>query len=251
MARAAASHDTWRAIRRFAHSAPIAHCSLVIPRGSLPNPELLCAICVASDVHALAALLAARSGTFAAVHRAAICCALAKARGERSLALELFALQARAWLAHPRGSLGREGREATNVIYSAARLRLGDGSLILSLAGEVAALAPTFNAQNAANSLWALATLGVAEEALVRPVAVSAALLAPRSSRRTPPTACGRSRRWAWPRTRWCGQLRRLLSAFSADVVTGKDAMQALQADLALGSGRFLSRAMLDRCSAK
>ena len=145
--------------------------------------ELTRNIGAAPDVRALAALSARHAGSFDALHHAALCGAAAKAPGGapggRALALGLFAQHARAWLACPRGSFGREGRAAANILYSAARLRLEDGGLVRDLAEEAARLAPTFIAQNASNSLWALATLGVADDALVRPIAFTAARLAP------------------------------------------------------------------------
>ena len=107
----------------------------------------------APDARALSALSAARGGAFDALHHAALCSAATKARDERALALGLLAQHARAWLACPRGSFGRGGRQVANILYSAARLRLVDGELVRELAVEAVAMAPTFNAQEAANSL--------------------------------------------------------------------------------------------------
>jgi hypothetical protein len=68
---------------------------------------------------------------------------------------------------------------ASNSLWSIATLGVADDAIVCPLVEAAAALSPTFRAQEAANCFWAVATLGVEDAALVRPLALAVARLAP------------------------------------------------------------------------
>jgi len=65
---------------------------------------------------------------------------------------------AKHWLAADAGVLGKGGRQAANILYSFAVLKVRH-PVVLSLLSAACQMAHQFNAQEAANALWACATL--------------------------------------------------------------------------------------------
>ena len=74
-------------------------------------------------------------------------------------------------------SLNAQG--AANSLWALATLGFDDPRIVRPLAEAAVRLAPSFNAQGAANSLWAAATLGLDDAGIVRPLAEAAVRLAP------------------------------------------------------------------------
>ena len=70
-------------------------------------------------------------------------------------------MAASAWLGHVRGGYGRASRNVANILHAAAKLKVAlDVEPMRALLDESCALAGDMNAQDGANSLWALAKLG-------------------------------------------------------------------------------------------
>ncbi len=72
-----------------------------------------------------------------------------------------------------------KAQDAANTLWALAKLGVSDAGLVRPLAEAAVRLAPTFNAQGTANTLWALAALGVSDAGLTRPLAEAAVRLAP------------------------------------------------------------------------
>ena len=69
------------------------------------------------------------------------------------------------WLNRPEGSFGREARAIANILHAGAKLSLHPcDDIMIRLLKEAVRMSDSFDAQNVANSLWALATLA-AEDA--------------------------------------------------------------------------------------
>ena len=141
-------------------------------------------------------------------------------------------------------------QDAANTLWALATLGVADDALVRPVAAAAARLAPTFVTRDAMISLWALATLGEADGALMRPIASTAGRLAPALA------AARGAADWLWALAALGvsdGALVRPVAAaverLSADL-SAKGARQVLCADLVLGAGRHLSRALLDRCRA-
>ena len=158
----------------------------VCPNPPPPQPspprmaQLMAAVKAARSLAELRALLdSAAPQRFDAILDCAVCGRVAAlARDDADLARQLFAARAASWLQRPDGSSGKEGRNAANLLHSAAKVR-PSAALVSDLAHAAVWVAPSFNAQNAANSLWALATLGVSDAAVVGPLAHAAVRVAP------------------------------------------------------------------------
>jgi len=144
-------------------------------------------------------------------------------------------------------SLNAQG--AANALWALATLRVADDALVRPIALTAVRLAPMLIAQGAANALWALATLGVADDALVRPIALAAVHLAPTLIAQDAANAL-----WALATLGVADDaLVRPIAMAVERLCAGpniKTARQVLQADLVLGTGRRLSRALLDSCRA-
>ena len=126
----------------------------------------------------LRALLERSAPQFNAIHDCAFCGRVAAlAHDDADLARQLFAARASSWLQRPDGSSGKEGRNAANLLHSAAKVR-PSAALVSALAHAAVRLAPTFNAQGAAISRWAVATLGVSDAGVVGPLAHAAVRVA-------------------------------------------------------------------------
>jgi len=139
--------------------------------------QLMGALKAARSLAELRALLDSAAPQFNALHECAFCGRVAAlVRDDADLARQLFAAQASLWLQRQDGR-GKEGRNAANLLHSAAKVRPA-ASLVAALARTAARLAPSFEAQGAANSLWAVATLGVTDAAVVGPLAHAAVRLA-------------------------------------------------------------------------
>ena len=134
------------------------------------------AVKAARSLAELRALLdSAAPQRFDAILDCAVCGRVAAlARDDADLARQLFAARAASWLQRPDGS----GRNAANLLHSAAKVR-PSAALVSDLAHAAVRVAQSFNAQNAANSLWALATLGVSDAGVVTALAHAAVRAAP------------------------------------------------------------------------
>lgn len=112
-----------------------------------------------------------------AVHDSVICVACGKFGVDfrcRSEAKELHAIATRMWLARPVESFGREGRAAANILHAGAKLAISpEEDVYQDLLHEAVRLATGFNAQNAANAVWSLATLNIRDSDVVIPIARS------------------------------------------------------------------------------
>ena len=110
-----------------------------------------------------------------AVHDSVICVACGKFGVDfrcRSEAKELHAIATRMWLARPVESFGRESRAAANILHAGAKLAIApEEDVYQDLLHEAVRLATGFNAQNAANAFWSLATLNIRDADVVLPIA--------------------------------------------------------------------------------
>ena len=117
------------------------------------------------------------------MHHGMICTACTRLRGDDGAAAVVCALAARAWLRCARGSPGREARNAASTYHALAKVklhrarlpadvasRIDVGALIDDVGREASALSRTFKVQEAVKSLWAAATLGVRDDAIVGPL---------------------------------------------------------------------------------
>ena len=64
-----------------------------------------------------------------------------------------------------------KAQEAANCVWAAATLGLSDASVAVPLVGTCVRLVPSFNEQNAANSVWAAAKLGLSDASIAVPLA--------------------------------------------------------------------------------
>ena len=114
------------------------------------------------------------------MEHAMIMTACSRFRGDEEATAGVCALAARAWLRHPRGGKGRDARGAASALYAIAKVkahrvelpadissRIDINALIADIGREASHMSKDFNAQNAANSLWAAATLGIRDDAIV------------------------------------------------------------------------------------
>jgi hypothetical protein len=110
-----------------------------------------------------------------AVHDSAVCVGcgrLGGPGGNRAAATLLFLKAASSWLERAHGSFGRDSRGVANILQAAAKLAVDTREPALqSLLRETCSMSSGFNAQNAANSLWAAATLGLRDDAVIEPLA--------------------------------------------------------------------------------
>ena len=68
-------------------------------------------------------------------------------------------------------------QQAANSLWAAAILHIDDAFLIRPLVKAAIALSHSFNSQDAANSLWAAATLHIDDASLIRPLVKAAVAL--------------------------------------------------------------------------
>ena len=124
-----------------------------------------------------------RGADFSAMQHCMICTACTRLRGDNNAACVLCVLAANEWLYCPRGSPGRDARNAATVYYALAKVkahcvvlpadiavRINISHLITNVGLEASFMSRDFNAQGAANSLWAAATLGVRDDAIIGPL---------------------------------------------------------------------------------
>jgi hypothetical protein len=111
-----------------------------------------------------------------ALHQAQMCVLSGRFR-----APDVYLQHAPVWVKAQPGTLGRGARQAANTLNAAAKLSLlaAQHPLVMEVARAAASDAPSFNAQEAANSLWAVAKLGLADMAVVGPLSKAAVRLAP------------------------------------------------------------------------
>jgi hypothetical protein len=90
---------------------------------------------------------------------------------ERTKAKDLFVTASRHWLGRPVGSIGREARNIANILHAAAKLGLDPlHEVFQQLLDEALVMCHHFEAQGAANTLWAIATLQVEELRIIDPL---------------------------------------------------------------------------------
>jgi len=90
---------------------------------------------------------------------------------ERAKAKDLYVTASRHWLGRPVGSIGREARNIANILHAAAKLGLDPlHEVFQQLLDEAIIMSHHFEAQGAANTLWAIATLQVEELRIIDPL---------------------------------------------------------------------------------
>jgi len=90
---------------------------------------------------------------------------------ERAKAKDLYVTASRHWLGRPVGSIGREARNIANILHAAAKLGLDPlHEVFQQLLDEAIVMSHHFEAQGAANTLWAIATLQVEELRIIDPL---------------------------------------------------------------------------------
>ena len=132
-----------------------------------------------------------RGALFSGMQHCMVCTACTRFRWDDNGAALLCILAANEWLCCPRDTSGRDARGASTVYYSLAKVkahriilpadvavRINLSMLIANVGFEAASLTGDFNEQNASNCLWAAATLGVRDEAIVGPLVVAACRVA-------------------------------------------------------------------------
>lgn len=90
-------------------------------------------------------------------HKCAVLATSAGGSNQRAMLLELCVASARSWVSRAPGSFGRDSRGASNILYALAKIESDDLDVAWRVADEAVCLMSTMNAQEIANSLWALA----------------------------------------------------------------------------------------------
>jgi len=102
-----------------------------------------------------------------ALHDSVICVACGRFGSTTDLKLkteckEFYLLAAKLWLARPVGSIGREARNVANILQAGGKLGIDPKHDVMkSLLDEAIRMSREFEAQHAANCIWAVASMGV------------------------------------------------------------------------------------------
>ena len=123
---------------------------------------------------------------FGGMQHSMIMTACTRFRGDEEATVGVCALAARAYLRHPRGGTGRDARGAAGALYALAKVNahrvrlpadisshINVQALNADVGREACHMSRDFNAQEAANSLWAAATLGIRDDAIVGALAAA------------------------------------------------------------------------------
>ncbi len=125
--------------------------------------ELNKRIVAARDAEGILAIVEAEHGAFNAVNAATACSRLAKTRQGASRGLRTDDRRVQRLLTTvTRVAAELGGQQLANTVWALATLGLqaGEGSMRSALEAAAVRVAPSMNAQNVANTVWALATLG-------------------------------------------------------------------------------------------
>ena len=112
-----------------------------------------------------------------AVHDSTICVACGRfgTTSDERLRNEcriFYLLAAGMWINRPEGSFGREARAIANILHAGAKLRIDPQNEVMrKLFDEAMRLSDGFDAQNAANAIWAAATLDLENDHVVNALA--------------------------------------------------------------------------------
>jgi hypothetical protein len=83
-----------------------------------------------------------------------------------------YLLAAGMWLNRPEGSFGREARNIANILHAGAKLRIDyQNEVMRKLFNEAMRLSDGFEAQEAANAIWAAATVALEDARVVNALA--------------------------------------------------------------------------------
>jgi hypothetical protein len=84
----------------------------------------------------------------------------------------LYLLSAGMWLNRPEGSFGREARAIANILHAGAKLRVDPQNEVMrKLFDEAMRLSDRFDAQGAANAIWAAATMALEDAHVINALA--------------------------------------------------------------------------------
>ena len=137
-------------------------------------------LCLRSSksIEELQHLAKAHSSIMNALHDCVVCVSSGRLGGgggggsdERTKAKNLYITASRLWLGRPVGSIGREARNISNILHAGAKLEVDPCNEVFQrLLDEAVILSNKFEAQGAANTLWAVATLQVEESRVIDPL---------------------------------------------------------------------------------
>jgi predicted lipoprotein len=83
-----------------------------------------------------------------------------------------YYIAANMWLKRPETSFGREARAVANILHAGAKLKVDSHHDVMKrLLNEALRMSEGFQAQEAANSIWAVATMGVDDSRIVNGLA--------------------------------------------------------------------------------
>jgi hypothetical protein len=107
-----------------------------------------------------------------AVHDSTICVACGRFGSTdermRNECRVFYLLAAGMWINRPEGSFGREARAIANILHAGAKLRIDSQNEVMRrLFDEAMRLSNGFDAQGAANAIWAAATMALEDKRVV------------------------------------------------------------------------------------
>jgi hypothetical protein len=112
------------------------------------------------------------ASSMSALHDSVICVACGRFGSSdeklKSESQEFYLLAAKLWLARPEGSIGREARNVANILHAGGKLKVDpQHDVIKRLLDESVRMSREFEAQHAANCIWAVASMGVEDAKIV------------------------------------------------------------------------------------